>query len=336
MDGFDPRIVEHVLQGFDKSLPNSNMLDFGVTAVDETYGRERRHRWFTFKGYKALLSQENINEAEHELPVDLANTGGFTDVSPGLFYDTLDQLYQHQDTESREETTKKKRKQPKNPILPDGTVKRGRPRKNQPITGKRKREDLAEDDGADDQARVAKRAKTAATGVIIFVNTEQGTPIAEPTPRKRGRPPKRKPEGEPPATPTPRKRGRPPKNRTPATMAERGAQDGGEQTLLTTASSVSVQWAAPGTTRDENGSPAPPDLGVIKQSIQRRAFPQPGISRPTSDSQPTQPPGLQLPISEPREPTQGRQRAVNGVRNLLVWHNCNLPEGSLGFDKCSC
>jgi hypothetical protein len=70
------------------------MLDFGVTAMDETYGRERRHRWFTFKGYKALLNQENINEAEHELPVDLANTGGFTDMSPELFYDTLDQLSQ--------------------------------------------------------------------------------------------------------------------------------------------------------------------------------------------------------------------------------------------------
>jgi len=316
MDGFDPRIVEHVLQGFDKSRPNSNMLDFGVMAMDETYGRERRHRWFTSMGYKALLTQENINGAEHELPVDLANIGGFTDTSPELFYNTQEQLYQHQDMDSREETTRKKRKPPKNPILPDGTVKRGRPRKNQPSTSKRKREDLAEDDGADGQGRPLKRAKTVAAGVGVVFDADKAASAAEPTPRKRGRPPKRKPEGEPPATPTPRKRGRPPKNRTPATAVEQESLDVGEQTLPTTAPSVSAQEAVSETARDTDGLPALSYPEVSGQQVQQGGPPE--ADNPTGDSQPTPPPELQLPTPEPRELVRRSQQDVDYVGYSLT------------------
>jgi hypothetical protein len=315
MGGFDPRIVEHVLQGFGKSRPYPNMLDFGVTVVDETYGRERRHRWFTFKGYRALLNQENINEAEHDLSVDLANTGGFTDMPPELFYDTLDQLHQHQDTDSREETTKKKRKLPKNPILPDGTVKRGRPRKNQPGTSKRKREDLAEDDGADGQAHPSKRAKTVATAGDLAVEASQGTPIAEPPPRKRGRPPKRKPEGEPPATPTPRKRGRPPKIRAPATVLEQESLDKVEQTLQATVPSVSAQEAIPGIARDEDGLPVLSYPEVADRPVPQRGSPEPNTPHPAGDSRLAPPPGPRPPIPESREPVQTSQQDANGVRD---------------------
>ena len=316
MDGFDPRIVEHVLQGFEKSCPNSNMLDFGITVMDETYGRERRHRWFTFKGYKALLGQENINEAEHQPPVDLENTGGFTDVSPELFYDTLDQLHRHQDTDAREETTKKRRKPPKNPILPDGTVKRGRPRKNQPGTSKRKREDLAEEDEEDSQARPPKRAKTVPAGGDVVVDAGQGTPAAEPTPRKRGRPPKRKPEGEPPATPTPRKRGRPRKNRTPAIAEEQETQGGGEQTPPTIGPSAPAQEAVPGTARGMDELPVLLYPEVSEQPVQRGP-PEADTLRLT-DSQPTPPPTLELPTTKSREPMQGSQQDANRVCHSLT------------------
>ena len=330
MGGFDPRIVEHVLQGFDKCRPHSNMLDFGVTVMDETYGRERRHRWFTFKGYKALLSQENINEAEHEPPVDLTNAGGFTDISPDMFYDTLDQLHQRQDTDSREEKTKKKRKPPKNPILPDGTVKRGRPRKNQPSAAKRKQDDLAEDDGVDGEARPSKRAKTTAAGGDLVVETNQDVPAAEPTPRKRGRPPKRKPEEEPPATPTPRKRGRPPKNRTPATMA-------GPETLTTTAPSVPAQGAVSGISRDPEGSPVLSHPEVTERPVQQSGPPEADTPRLAGVSQPTPPSELQLPAPRPREPMESSQRDTNGVRNpWIILHMCNLFKVLLGFDERSC
>ena len=312
MDGFDPRIVEHALQGFDKSPPRSNMLDFGVTVMDETYGRERRHRWFTFKGYKALLSQENIKEAEHEPPVDLTNTGGFTDISPDLFYDTLDQLHQRQDTDSREEKTKKKRKPPKNPILPDGTVKRGRPRKNQPGATKRKQDDLAEDDGMDSQARPSKRVKTSVAGGDVVVETDQGVSVAEPAPRKRGRPPKRKPEDEPPATPTPRKRGRPPKNRTPATTA-------GPETSSTTAPSVSAQGAVSGIARDQTGTPVLSLLShpeVTEHPVQQSGPPDADTLHHAGVSQPTLPPELRLPTPGPRELMGGNQRDTVRVSNL--------------------
>ena len=312
MDGFDPRIVEHVLHAFDKSRPSSNMLDFGVTAMDETYGRERRHRWFTFKGYKALLNQENINEAEHDLPVDLDNTGGFTDMSPELFYYTPDQLHRHQDTDGREETTKKRRKPPKNPILPDGTVKRGRPRKNQPGTSKRKREQLPEDDEANGQTRSSKRAKTSEAGGDMVADADQSTPVPAPTPRKRGRPPKRKPEGEPPATPTPRKRGRPPKNRAPAAAEEQETQDFEEQTPPTITPSVSAQEAIPGAPRDTDGLPVPSHPEISERPV-RQEDTEADTLGPVGASKPT-PSEPELPTPEPRESVQSQQD-TGGVRN---------------------
>jgi len=333
MDGFDPRIVEHVLQGFEKSRPNLNMFDFGVMAMDETYGRERRHRWFSFRGYKALLNQENINEAEHRLPVDLANTGGFTDIPSELFYGTLDQLHRHQDTDDREETTMKRRKPLKNPILPDGTVKRGRPRKNQPGTRKRKREDLAGDDREDSRARPSKRAKTVPAGGEVVVDADHGTPAVEPTSRKRGRPSKRKPEGEPPTTPTPRKRGRPPKNCTPAIAEGQETQDGGEQTLPTLCPSVSAQEAVPEPARDMDELPVLPYPEVSEQPIQQRRPPEADALRP-ADLQPTPPPALVLPTTESREPMQRSHQDANGVCHSLAYRdNHCLFIISSGLDK---
>lgn len=335
MDGFDPRIVEHVLQGFDKSRPNSNMPHFGVTVLGETYGRERRNRWFTFRGYQALLNQENINEAEHELDVDLANTGGFADMSPELFYDTLDQLHQHQDTDSREETTKKKRKQPKNPILPDGTVKRGRPRKNQPSTSKRKRDDLEEDNEVEGQVRPLKKIKAPVVGGDV--DADQGTPVAGLAPRKRGRPPKRKPEDEPPTTPTPRKRGRPPKNRTPVIVAGPETQNVGEQTLPKTTPTISTQGAISGITRDQDGPPVLSYPDVSEQAGRQGGPPETDTGHLAGGSRPIPPPELQLPIPEPPEMREKNQQDANGVRNPWpILYICNLLTVLLGLHKCFC
>jgi hypothetical protein len=254
------------------------------------------------QGVQALLNQENINEAEHELSVDLANTGGFTDMSPELFYDTLDQLHQHQDTDAREETTKKKRKPPKNPILPDGTVKRGRPRKDQPGTSKRKREDLAED-GADGQARPSKRAKTVATAGDLVVEANQGTPVAEPPRGNAGVPPKRKPEGEPPATPTPRKRGRPPKTVPQRRRGNKSPWDGVEQTLLKPCPFGPRSRGRPGNTRDSSILPVLPYPEVLTRPVPTRAPPL--IRASSGDSNPT--PRAGIAYSEPRELAQTSQ-----------------------------
>ena len=313
LDGFDPRIVEHVLQGFEKSRPNPNMLDLGVTVMDETYGRERRHRWFTFKGYKTLLNLENINEAEHQLSVDLTDTGGFTNVPSNLFYDTRDQLHQYQDTDPREETTTKKRKPPKNPILPDGTVKRGRPRKDQGGASKRKREDLGRDDEVGDRAHPSKRAKIVAAGGDGVVKSGQGTSVAE-SPRKRGRPPKRKLEGQPSVIPTPKKRGRPPKNRTPATMGQQETQDGEKQTLSTiTPLSASAQ-GVPDIARDEAGLLGLPSPEAFEQTAQQAATPEADTLHPADGSQQTLYSEPNLPAPESREPVQRNQQCAGKVR----------------------
>lgn len=318
--------MEHVLQWLEKSPPNSNMLDFGVTVMDETYGRERRHRWFTFKGYKALLNQEDINEVEHELVVDLANAGGFTGVSPELFYDTLGQLHQYQDTDTRDETAKK-RKPPKNPILPDGTVKKGRPRKDQGETNKRKKEELGEDDVVSGQAHPPKRTKVAAAGGGGVFEAGQGMPVAEPTPKKGGRPPKRKPVGEPSTTPTPRKRGRPPKNHTPVIVEEQETQDCEGQVLPTIAPpSVSVQEVVPEIVCEELGPSLPSYLEAFGQTVQQEGTPETNTLYPVEGSQQTLPPESQFPIPESREIVQTSRQDADGV--------CTSHRPRMKFTQC--
>lgn len=235
-------------------------------------------------------------------------------MSSELFYDTLDQLHQRQDTDAREETTKKKRKRPKNPILPDGTVKRGRPRKDQPGTSKRKREDIVEDG----QSCPSKKAKTAAPTGNEVVEASQGTPVAEPAPRKRGRPPKRKPEGEPPATPTPRKRGRPRKTRTPAIPGEQETQGGVEQPLPKAFPSVPSQEAVPEITRDEAELPVPPYPEALEQQAQQGAGTD--TLHPTGDPHPTPQAEHRLIAAEPREAVQKNQQDTDRVRR-----SCSVP-----------
>lgn len=96
----------------------------------ETNGRERRHRYFTAASYRELVTKEKLDNATEE--VDFSNVGGFALVDPALFYDDRTSLFQYQDVfkDNVRELTGKGRKRPlKNPILPDGSIKQGRPRK---------------------------------------------------------------------------------------------------------------------------------------------------------------------------------------------------------------
>jgi len=100
----------------------------------EINGRERRHRYYTVGHYRQLVNDESLdNEMMAYNDLDLSNVGGFSDVGEEMFYGTRQDLTRYTDSfKSRHDSLEKKKKTRvyKNPILPDGKVKRGRPKKS--------------------------------------------------------------------------------------------------------------------------------------------------------------------------------------------------------------
>ena len=123
----------------------------------ETYGRERRHRYFTFAAYKCVMASERLQDTTTSLAnVDLSRAGDFAALDPKHFYNTTGNLRSYQDSfkniaaakgkkrkrdeegsngEESEPLPKRKRGRPrKMSALTDASMvspkKRGRPRKN--------------------------------------------------------------------------------------------------------------------------------------------------------------------------------------------------------------
>jgi hypothetical protein len=152
----------------------------------ETFGRERRHRYYTAAAFRALVAREGLDDsAATYANIDHSTIGGFASTSSSVFYEDEKTLISYADSFKDKLNAGNRRHKLKNPIMPDGSVKIGRPRKT-PASGvkegtgkhtaavaakancKRKREEGDQED-ADNQE----------------VNGE--TPVK----RKRGRPPKK-------------------------------------------------------------------------------------------------------------------------------------------------
>lgn len=120
----------------------------------ETSGRERRHRYYTVAAYQKLVAAEQLDKTSAGYgDIDITESGGFVSHPDALFFDEATDLHKFEDTFHRvgRIPTKKAKKVYKNPILPDGTVKKGRPRKHPPGEGgarKRKREEQGEKEGS--------------------------------------------------------------------------------------------------------------------------------------------------------------------------------------------
>lgn len=128
---FDKRTIELLLTRAEKYPPPAHIKDVGVKSLMETSGRERRHRYYTTNSYQALLTKENFESApEVSTSDDLAFVGTFSEQDANSFYGELGVLQTYQDGyKEKTRVVKPRKKPPKNPILPDGRVKRGRPRK---------------------------------------------------------------------------------------------------------------------------------------------------------------------------------------------------------------
>ncbi|KAK0208398.1 hypothetical protein DFS33DRAFT_1303084 [Desarmillaria ectypa] len=201
---FDKRTIELLLTRAEKVQPPSHLSDLGISGLMETFGRERRHRYYTVSAYHSLVSQENLDTSSARLAeVDFGDSCGFMPVDSKSFYRDTKALTKHQDA-GREELTKKskaKKMAPRNPVLPDGSVKLGRPKKSQdsedgtPVQAetsrrqakKRKRktdEDQEADAEPDSAGPSTKRRKTARNGSGDADNSVQAVPKKLERPQK--------------------------------------------------------------------------------------------------------------------------------------------------------
>jgi len=131
---FDRRTIELLLTRAERSPPPSHLRDFGIATLMETHGRERRNRYYTLASYRDLVTRERLDHStDAYVNVDFNDVGGFNRFDPNLFYEEDAVLCEYQDKFRDKEKARigKPRRYPlKNPILPDGSVKQGRPRKH--------------------------------------------------------------------------------------------------------------------------------------------------------------------------------------------------------------
>ncbi|KAF5377206.1 hypothetical protein D9615_006321 [Tricholomella constricta] len=222
---FDKRTIELLLTRAEKFPPPAHLGDLGVAGLMETSGRERRHRYFTVASYRKLVAKEKLdNSSAGYADVNFSNAGGFLPVESNLFYEDRDALFQYQDAFKDVEKAGGKKRTFKNPILADGSVKQGRPRKyplgedprslrKQAV--KRKQESVACKSAApehEEESQPVKRRRLDADEPF----EQPDAPVEKPekVPKKRGRPSKRKQKEEAHEGGTllpPKKRGRPSK-----------------------------------------------------------------------------------------------------------------------------
>ncbi|KAJ7693612.1 hypothetical protein B0H17DRAFT_1059213 [Mycena rosella] len=202
---FDKRTIELLLTRAEKYPPPPHLSDLGIAMLMESSGRERRHRYFTVASYHALVAQENLDKSSAGYAdVELSLAGEFLPFKAESFYTNEADLIKHQDRDAR--TTRQtpgKVAVRTNPILPDGTVKKGRPRKARPEGEEFKprkppKRKLVDDDAAGPsepkKGPPAKKrrvdADQASTDELIADFTSNPEPL--PVPKKRGRSSKNK------------------------------------------------------------------------------------------------------------------------------------------------
>src|SRR5882762_10839899 len=121
---FDKRTIELLLTRAERNQPPSHLSDLGTAELMETFGRERRHRYYTVAAFRALVAREGLDDsATRYANIDYSEIGGFASISPGAFYEDEETLISYADC-FKDKTSPRKRKL-KNPIMPDGNVKIG-------------------------------------------------------------------------------------------------------------------------------------------------------------------------------------------------------------------
>lgn len=186
LGNFDKRTIELLLTRAARAPPPSHLRDLGTVDVMETYGRERRHRYFTNATYRAVVASENLQGASApRKEVDSSNIGEFAEQNPGVFFSSDSDFISSMTSDSKkakvleedESETKGRRLNSGEGVLTKknevrSTQKRGRPRKV-----------VAVDSSQSEAPRKRGRPRKH--------------PLLEEGPKKRGRPRNQKRRGSP-------------------------------------------------------------------------------------------------------------------------------------------
>lgn len=204
---FDRRTVELFLTRMVEQSPPAHLADLSIFRIQEVFGREKRFRYYTLKGYTQLMASENPDYSpDNDDTQRLSFSGSYSLHNPDEFYrreaDLVDHLKKYrpeglkgqgqsrklgrpkkqkefvpatesglaleepeietplgesssgkknekrqQKPKEKEKSKKvKKEKEYKNPVLPDGTRKRGRPVKDPEIAEQRRQKKLKKDE----------------------------------------------------------------------------------------------------------------------------------------------------------------------------------------------
>ncbi|KAG2370198.1 hypothetical protein BDR07DRAFT_1386752 [Suillus spraguei] len=193
LGNFDKRTIELLLTRAAKSRPPTHLSDLGTADFMESFGRERRHRYYTLAAYTTVMASEKLEDTTMSyVDIDLSKAGDFAVFHEAMFYDNDETLHYYEDTFKDKEGTKvragaKKRKRPETEDdeaveapEPVPKAKRGRP-------PKKPREDVG-----DISVPSKKRGRPRKNPVT----EEDGTLMVPKVSKRRGRQFKQKPEAE--------------------------------------------------------------------------------------------------------------------------------------------
>lgn len=188
---------------FERFPPLPHLADLRCVGVLETFGRERRQRYFTLASYRSLVASENLlPESTKYTEISFDKAGDFCHTDPALFFDGtaeslaafVDQFGSDGPPDQRKlnrSLKPTKAKIYKNPVAADGTRVRGRPRKEWAGSatkrkGKPASDDELSDDGQADTKKSPRRDKgKQRQGSDI---NDDDKPVEPPAKRPRGRP----------------------------------------------------------------------------------------------------------------------------------------------------
>ncbi|KAG0697275.1 hypothetical protein DFH29DRAFT_947152 [Suillus ampliporus] len=199
LGNFDKRTIELMLTRAAKSRPPTHLSDLGTADFMESFGRERRHRYYTLAAYKTVMASENLDDTTTSyVDIDLSKVGDFAVFNEAMFYDDDETLHYYGDTFKDKEDTK----------LKTGAKKRKREKTEDP-GGDGAVEDAPEPAPNAKRGRPPKKPRAEQGGDVPTLPTKRGRPRKQPipeegdvtstapkVPKRRGRPPKRKPDVE--------------------------------------------------------------------------------------------------------------------------------------------
>lgn len=216
---FDKRTVELLLSRLVKYPPPSHLADIGIAQVQETFGRERRFRYYTVTSFRAIIEREKLQDQDVYSSIDFSNVGGFAPLSEDMFWEKEEERNAHVDGmkgRTAQNAAKKAAGKRAKKIADAGEAggsaavikpKRGRKRKledgdgdgaiTEPPAKKKKGRPPKKKAGEEGDGSVAHEGIPGAT--LATENATAGeqsplpaTPSLTPIPKRRGRPPKAK------------------------------------------------------------------------------------------------------------------------------------------------